>query len=411
MKLSKLADSKYIPIYVAVAIFAVTFLIYYSTSPGDAAVKFTKRDYYNYFVWLADAFLNGRFHLEEALPNLRELVTFNGKFYIIYPPMPAILLIPFVAIWGTSFSQDLASLIIGSANVSLIYLIMRRLTHDSRIQIWITLLFGFSTVNWWLATMNGPWYFAHVTSFLFLSLAIYETFTNQRLFLIGLLIGASYWTRLNTILCLPFFMIMLSDKWLLESAKDSMLKRIDLKPLVQLGLGVGIFVLLNFSYNFLRFGTPFDIAYTLLETPNPFFTEGAFSLSYIPAHLYVLFVKGPVVMNESPYIVPSVWGMSILITTPAIIYSIFGGIRNKLSLACWLGILPVALLLFVKGGTGWPQFGYRYAMDFLPFWILLTFKGIGSEVRWDHKTLLCMGIICNIWGVIFINKFAWFEWW
>ena len=250
-----------------------------------------------------------------------------------------------------------------------------------------------------------------MTSFLFLSLAIYETFTNQRLFLIGLLIGASYWTRLNTILSMPFFMIMLADKWLLESAKDSMLKRINLKPLIQLCLGVGIFVLLNFTYNFLRFGTPFDVAYTMLETRNPFFTEGPFSLSYIPSHLYVLFVKTPVFMSESPYIVPSVWGMSILITTPAIIYSIFAGIRNRVSLACWLGIVPVALLLFLKGGTGWPQFGYRYAMDFLPFWLLLIFKGIGSEVKWDHKTLICIGILWNLWGVIFINKFAWFEWW
>jgi hypothetical protein len=143
---------------------------------------------------------------------------------------------------------------------------------------------------------------------------------------------------------------MLSDKWLLESGKDSILKRVNLKPLIQLGFGVGIFVLLNFTYNFLRFGTPFDIAYTMLETPNPFFTEGPFSLSYIPSHLYVLFVKTPVFIKEPPYIVPSVWGMSILITTPAVVYSIFAGIRNKLSLACWLGIFPVALLLFLKGG-------------------------------------------------------------
>jgi hypothetical protein len=180
-----------------------------------------------------------------------------------------------------------------------------------------------------------------MTSFLFLSLAIYETFTHQRLFLIGLLLGASYWTRLNTILSIPFFIVMLSDKWLLESGKDSILKRVNLKPLIQLGFGVGI----------------------------------------------------------------------LLITTPAVVYSIFAGIRNKLSLACWLGIFPVALLLFLKGGTGWPQFGYRYVMDFLPFLLLLIFKGIGNEIKWDHKMFICLGILWNLWGVIFINKFSWFEWW
>jgi hypothetical protein len=342
-------------------------------------------------------------------------VPVNGKFYVIYPPMPAVLLMPFVSIWGTKFSQTLGSVLVGSVNVSLVYLLMRRLTQNVKIQIWMTLLFGFGTIHWYLASIGSAWYFAHVVSFLFLTLAIYETFSNnKRPFLIGLFLGASYWARLSTILGLPFFIIMLSDQWLLESREGSILKRINLKPLIQFGLGVGVFVLINFTYNFLRFHTPLDVAYYMhtirFRAWVPYFNKGQFSLSYIPYHLAVIFAKPPVFIERPPYVLPSYEGMAIWVTTPAFIYSIFAGVRNKISLACWLGIIPIALLIFTKGGTGWTQFGYRYGMDFYPFLLLLTLKGIGDEIRWYHKLLICFGILVNLWGVLWINKFGWFKW-
>jgi hypothetical protein len=91
-------------------------------------------------------------------------------------------------------------------------------------------------------------------------------------------------------------------------------------------------------------------------------------------------------------------------------FSIFADVRNKVSLACWLGIIPIALLIFTKSGTGWTQFGYRYGMDFYPFLLLLTLKGIGDEIRWHHRLLLCFGILVKLWGVLWINKFGWFKW-
>jgi hypothetical protein len=397
-------NDKRFPLLLALGFFLFTFLVYYLT-------RLKPSTSFNYFVWLADAFLHGRLYLTEPPSRLTELIPVNGKFYVVYPPMPAVILMPFVFFWGTNFSQTLGSVIFGSVNVSLFYLLTRRLTKDSRIQIWMTLLFGFGTIHWYLASSGSAWYFAHVTSFLFLTFAIHETLSGGRPFLVGLFLGASYWARLSTILSFPFFLVMLSDKWLLESNDGSTLKRINSKPLVHFGLGVGVFVLLNFAYNFLRFGTPFDIAYSMLKiTHQPWFKEGLFSLSYIPYHLSVLFAKLPVFTWEPPYVVPSLQGMSILITTPATVYVILAGIKNRITLACWLGIIPVALLIFTKSGTGWTQFGYRYAMDFYPFLLLLILKGIGSEIRWHHKLLISLGILVNLWGVLWVYEFGWFMW-
>jgi hypothetical protein len=408
MRSSEFVNGKHFPVFVAFTFFMLTFIIYFATGPGIPTP-------YNYFTWLADAFLHGRLGLTKASHYLGELIPVNGRFYVIYPPMPAILLMPFVAIWGPTFNQTLGSVLVASVNVSLFYLLMVRLTQNVMFQIWMTLLFGFGTIHWYIASVGSAWYFAHVTSFLFLTLALYETFTKRRSFFIGLLVGASYWSRLTTILSLPFFIIMLSDTWFLKSEEGSLLKKINPKPLVGLGIGVGIFVLLNFIYNFLRFHTPFDLAYFIpgIDTPShePWLNKGPFSLSYIRYHLSIIFARPPVFIKEPPFVLPSLAGMSIWITTPAFVYAFFADIRNKVALACWSGIIPIALCLFTKNGTGWTQFGYRYAMDFYPFLLLLTVKGVGNEIRWHHKILICLGILVNLWGVLWINKFLWFVWW
>jgi hypothetical protein len=411
MKFLSILQSR-VYILVCLLVFLVTFVVYYLTGEEGGATP------YHYFVPLADAFLHGRLYVLEKPPWLNELIPIDGKYYVIYPPMPAILLLPQVAISGLKANQTLASVFWGSVNVSLVYLLTRKLTNNTRLQVWMTLLFGFGTIHWYLASIGKAWFFAHVTSFLFLTLAIYETFTKQRPFLIGLLLGASYWSRIPTILSLPFFLIMLSDKWLDKAKDSSIFGRINFMPLFKLGCGVGIFVILNFFYNYVRFNTPFDIAYSIQAREEPwFYPKGLFNISYIPKHLWIFFLKPPVFTSNPPYVMPSLMGMSILITTPAFIYSVFAGIRNKIAFACWSAVIPIALLSFAHGGVGWIQFGYRFAMDFYPFLLVLTTFGIKSDLetdsnlRWDQKLLICLGILVNLWGVLWINKFGWASLW
>ncbi len=404
-------SKSHIYIIVALLLFLVTFTVYYFTGEGGATP-------YHYFVPLADAFLHGRLYLLEKPTWLNELIPLNGRFYVIYPPMPAILLLPQVAISGVEASQTLASVFWGSINVTLIYFLMKKLTDNRRLQIWMALLFGFGTIHWYLASIGKAWFFAQVTSFLFLTLAIYETLTRKRPLLIGLLLGASYWSRIPAILSLPFFIIMLSDEWLSKSNVSSFFRRINLVPLIKLGSGVGIFIILNFIYNYLRFDTPLDIAYSIQTKEEPWwYPKGFFNISYIPTHLWIFFLKPPIFTSNPPYVMPSLMGMSILLTTPAFVYSVFAGIRNKLAIACWSAIVPIALLHFTHGGTGWMQFGYRYAVDYYPFLLVLTAVGMkstlgnDSDLTWDQKLLICFGILVNLWGVIWINKFGWGDLW
>lgn len=383
------------------AIFALSFAIYF----------FTQEDHptpFNNFVRLADAILHGRLYLTEDVSWL-EIVPFDGKYYIVPPPLPAFLILPVVAVWGLSTNQTLISIFFGSLNVSLAFLAARALSNSRSVQLWTAAMFGFGTIHWWVATAGGVWTFSHTVSATLLFSAILLTLYKSRPFFTGAALGTSYWTRLPTILSMPFFLAMYSDEWYRRGAGPSLYRRINLRPLVWLGAGTGIFILLNAGYNVLRFNTPFDISYYLIPgiLEEPWYQKGIFDITYIPRNLKVIFGGFPKFIDGFPYVTPSWSGTAIWITTPAFIYALFAGIRNKLAIGCWLSILLVATANFFHGTWGFSQFGYRFAMDFYPFLFLLTVKGIGNDIRWHHKVLISIGILVNLWGVLWINKFGW----
>ncbi|GAF94721.1 unnamed protein product, partial [marine sediment metagenome] len=163
---------------------------------------------------------------------------------------------------------------------------------------------------------------------LFLFLAIYVTLTYRNPLLAGLLLGAAFWSRQPTIFALPFFVIMFSDQWLPQSRSGTLIKRIDLKPLLWLAMGVGFFVLLHFTYNYLRFGTPLDAGYysggQVSELPAVY-PHGPFHISYISRHIPIVFESLPIFTSQAPYISFSWGGMAIWATTPAFFYALFAG--------------------------------------------------------------------------------------
>ncbi|MDO8341424.1 MAG: hypothetical protein Q7T59_05635, partial [Candidatus Woesebacteria bacterium] len=122
--------------------------------------------------------------------------------------------------------------------------------------------------------------------------------------------------------------------------------------------------------------------------------------------------KMPVITNTFPYIVPCLAGMSIILTTPAFIHSFFASKKDIITKLSWISILIILFIVSSHGGTGFTQFGYRFAVDFYPFLMLLTIKGVAEHngPKWHHWLLLIICIIVNTWGVLFINKFGWVGW-
>lgn len=374
-------------------LFLLITCIYYITSAGSTS--------FDYFTRLADSFIKGIYWLTEQPPWLTELIPAGlDKFYVVYPPMPALLSIIPRLLFGDLFEQQFLAHILGAGFAITMALITHKVTSNVTKSIWIGMLTGFGTIVWFLSSVGSSWYLGQISSVFFMSVAIYEGITKKRPFVIGLLVGAAFLSRVETILSAIFFLHLFFNKdWF--------------KNYFKIGLGIAPFLLFNFIYNYVRFGTIFDQAYFLLpailnELDKPWFINGVANPVYILSNIKVMFWSFPKRIEEFPYIIPSWAGLSIWITTPAFIYAFLADIRDRAVRYSWIVIILIALVVFSHGGTGWAQFGYRFAVNFYPFLIFLIIKYLDkNELKWHHWLLLIISVVVNLWGVVWINKFGW----
>ncbi len=362
--------------------------IYFLTSPGNTP--------YDYFARLADAFLKGKYWIEENPPWLSELIPKDGRFYIVHPPMPTLLLLPFRVIFGGIFQQQFLAHIVGSLIAVLVYRISLKIKNDQKLALWSSIMIGTGSIIWYMSSVGSSWYLGQTTACLFLLLAIEKLLENKNTLLMGVFIGAAYLSRVHTIISLPFFLFNLKEK--------------ELKNILKIFLGIMPFFVFNSIYNYVRFGTILDKGYALIPNifEEPWYQKGLVHPAYIPSHIKIILFGMPKIIEQFPYIIPSWNGLAIWITTPGFILSLFAPIKKKLVKLAWLAVSLISLVIFSHGSTGFTQFGYRFAVDFYPFLIPLTILG-AARIRNTkiYTFLVFLGFIVNLWGVLWINKFQW----
>lgn len=379
-----------IPIF----LFLLTFLVYFYSSRGEAA-------HLNYFVPLADAFLHGRTYLLENPSWLNELIDVGGRYYVVYPPMPAILLMPFVAIFGNSFYQPYGSILFAAISVSLCYLVIKKL-FDKKTAIWISILYAFGTMQWFHAEVGSAWYLAHIVALLFLWLAIVQTVIFKNFFLAGLFIGAAYLSRLPTVLGFLFILVYLHERFFSNKAPY-----LRIKNLTILGLSLLPAILFNAFYNYIRYGVVYDISYFMLPVfDEPWYKYGLFNIRYLPTHLGEIFFSLPKISTEFPYIIPSLRVMALWFVTPAFLLIPFAKFKSKIVLASLVSIFAIGLVVLTHGSNGFSQFGFRFALDFHPFLLILVASAIYRKINWAIITLIILSILINFWGVVMISRFG-----
>lgn len=398
-----------------VFVFIISFFIFFATSAGNTP--------HNYFTRLADALIHGRLYLTEAPSWLSEVVPVQpDKFYVVQPPMPAILAIPFVLFFGIEFPQQILAHLVGAAVAVAIMYLAYVITEQRRVAVFGALLGSIGTIMWFESATGSVWYLGQLVAVLFLLLGIIESITSKRPFLVGVFLGAAYLSRIHTVLSLPFYFIALKDQFFSESLisslnlstlykrRLSLLKQLKWKALLQFALGAGIFFLLNAVYNYARWGAIWDKGYFLIPgiLDEPWFSKGMLNIAYIPDHLQLLFLRLPNIVQGFPYIQPSWYGLAIWLTTPLFLLTIKAPWKPLLTKMSWVAIGLIFLILGLRGGTGWTQFGYRYAVDFHAFLLYLLFLSIKrTGLKRYHWLLLIFGIMVNFWGVLWINKYGW----
>lgn len=385
--------------WAVVAVFAVSALVYWQSavalgrvaSPEDA-----------YFDRLADSFLKGRLDLV-APPSKHDLTQYAGRWYVPFPPLPALLLIPWVAVQGVASVNTVAfSVAVGASNVALAFVLLAALSRRGWValglgdRLWLTALWGVGSVHWYMSTLGSVWFVSQLCTVTFMLLAAILATTRRGPLLSGLALAAAMWARPLVVLALPFVAVLgaLDDEGRLDRRR---LLNWVLIALVPIGLGA----LALLAYNAARFGDPFDFGYltqnVAREVRSDLRTYGQFSLHYVSRNLWAMWAALPVI-DKQGRLVPVIEGMSLLLTTPAMLVALRARTPRPLVLAGFVSILLLAVPLVTYYNTGWWQFGYRFSLDFMtPLFVLIA---IGARARagWLLRAGIAVGVVVNAWG-------------
>jgi hypothetical protein len=176
-----------------------------------------------------------------------------------------------------------------------------------------------------------------------------------------------------------------------------------------LGLGVLPAIVGFFAYNQVRFGSPLESGYALATLP-PFLErlreQGLFSPVHIPMNLDYFLIHLPKVVPDFPYFRPDGLGMSVLLTSPGLLFAVRADWRRATSWLLAGATIAVLIPTLLYYGGGWLQYGYRYFLDSVPF--VMALCGLAAvrrgRVSWPWRVLILFGVVVMAFGVYFADK-------
>jgi hypothetical protein len=438
--------------------------------------------YYNHFVWQAEAFLQGRAEIDYPVPpsadspgndQFQDVLSVDSsdgtesrRGLIPFPPLPAIVLTPFVAVWGLATDEHLVGAVLGGLDVGLAWWMLGRLPLAFRTRVLATAFFAFGTVFWYTAQLATTWYFAHIVAvgltFLAVGLAVGvdpdsadyserdeadpdDQPSSGRIraalaieptqFVAGFALGLASTARLSVLFGAPFLVLVGAGGSLFRRGWSA-------------AIGAALPVAALLAYNFVSTGhlvhPAYDYLYRLesLGYPELHYNPDwqIEDPRYIPQNLGIAVFALPVLFpnvepraiggeplctdptdqrslfdGSCPIALPSDTGMSVLFSSPAYLLAIpalarlYG--RARLVTGAGIAVLLIAVFNLMHFSQGWVQIGYRFSNDFVPFALPLVALGIdtanGRIARWVTLVLIGASVAVSLWSVALQHTLGW----
>ncbi len=453
---------------VGLALAGLCLLVYLASNPE-------RDNRYNHFVWQAAAWLEGQagirypvyaerpgdpenWYFQDVLQTVGPDGAPTGRALLPFPPLPALVLLPFVAVWGLATNAQLLAALLGAVDVGLAYWVLGRLGIGPATRLVATLFFGLGTVLWYAAMLGTTWYLAHVVAVACTLLAVGVALGTDGEAVAAVAgaggsaaaadgPGAPTGVRSGDLLRAPGRLVAASlplDPWAVASglflglaatARLTMAFGLPFFLLVGGGgawprralstlMGTSLPILGLLAYNVATTGHVFHPGYEALYRQETAFFPllypyleyhpdwGIEDPRYVPQNLRLMLVAPPEVLPPCPdpaaqrslfdpgcpWLRPRDDGMGLLFVSPAWLLAVAalrGYARNRLVAAAVLAVVFIALVDLMHFSQGWVQFGYRFSNDFAPFLLLLA--GLGME-RLGPGRPLVLGLVA--WSVV-----------
>ncbi|MBN2381298.1 glycosyl transferase family 39 [bacterium] len=337
-----------------------------------------------------------------------DVAVFQNKYYVVFPPMPAILLVPLVKIWAAeAIKVTLVSVVLTLLNVVVLYRIMAVLNVGRAVAAWLLVAFFLGTGYWYCLSMSmWVWFYAQIVGTTFCLLALHEVLVSGRGLTAGLFLGLAVLSR-QMLIYSVFFMVTALWKYSPEQVLRRKIQQ-QLAFLVPLGLCLGFYLLLNWS----RFGSIFDTGYAYLQLKG---VQGArleryglFNPAYILFNLSYMFLQGFHLEFDPPDYVNVLhldpFGTSLLSASPFVVLALLARWNRGMLVAAWFTIaltLIHQVFYFINGHI--QLNAQRYTLDFMPVLILLIALGTFETKPALWKTLIGYAVFLNILAIVWIG--------
>jgi hypothetical protein len=437
----------------------VIFVVFVGAYLGASGDRLRGHSPYNHFVYLAEGWLKGRLDMPVPPPNendwarvevlkLKDGRTFKGMFgkigptdrfyplrghsltieddriasrsnirYVSFPPFPAVLMLPFVAVSHLKFNDVLFTALWAALNPVLLFLLLRRLRERGYSKrtvfddLWLTVMFGVGSVYYFASVIGQVWFTAHVVAVTCVIAYAWASLDAAHPALAGLFVGLGFATRTPLGFMLPFFLfeaVRTSGGWdrLFRLRKEGLPPGLVTK-LLRFAIPSGAILAILLVHNYLRFEqfSEFGHKYLNIGWQDRMQRWGSFNYHFLSRNLTCALLLLPRILTAYPYVKVSEHGMSMLVTTPALGFAVAPKEKSPLAVGLWLSILTTALPSLLYQNSGYLQFGYRFSLDYIIFLVMLLAVG-GRRFGLLFKSLVVFGVAVNLFGAIVFDRFG-----
>ena len=396
---------------------------------------------FNHFAHLADAWLHGRQDLRNGAPAYamgNDFAEFDGKTYISFPPFPALLMMPFVALAGSpeNFRDGQFMVWLAGLAPAFLFLVLEKLrrtgrsTRSEAMNVAFALLFAFGTVYFFTAVQGTVWFAAHVVGAALLSLYILCALDAELPLLAGLLMACAWMTRVTTILTVPLFAFEAlrvcsrggipgpAEGSLRERARETW-ERLDKSALARRYALFAAPILVSLALaswmNYTRFHdaspTAFGHEYLGVVWKARMQKWGIFGYHYLAKNLGVMLTILPWFPPKSVDALGGATfkinehGLALWFTTPLYFWLFKPKKAGWLYGLCALSAAIPAAMDLLYQNSGWRQFGYRFSNDYSPLLFVMLAIG-GSGTGWVVRTLAAWSVAWNLFGAVTFDRVA-----
>ncbi len=391
-------------------------LVSFTVFAAFSGHRFLRQSKAPHFIWQAGAFLEGRLDLPVDPPNMEDWVRVGDRFYQSFPALPAVVMLPFVAVWGYQFNDTSFTVCIGALTLALFFLLLRRLSasgdlpRDELDALVFTGILGFGTLFFYMSIRGEVWFTAQVMGVGFTCLYLMASNRAKHPLLAGILFSMATLTRTPLMFAGIYFVaeVLTPDGSLSfrEAKKDlgAKLRKIGLFTLGALPLAAA-----HAAFNHARFGKLSEFGHRMLwnNRVNADIEKwGLFDLHYLQRNVQAAFLKLPTLKTDPLRIGYDPYGMSLLITTPLLLLLLWPKQGGRLHRILWLTVACTALPGLLYQNTGYMQFGFRFSLDYTPYLLLLLAVGGWSIKSRLFQVLAVAGVVVNTWGAIVFRGYS-----